>query len=396
MDRDSDKKENEAVAAAEASMAKVPDYLSQTVAAVLQRHVTPFLVPTRQKVVVQHEPEMMPGYLPWGVKKGSAAAAAVPLRREEFRATSHLVRPDVPLTRLNRALHQTVVSETPLQIRTRQFRDLLAWMARWCEVRRDLLIDVTHAEQEYRRKPDGDIDWDHGVISTKTVGVDVLQEPARLADLGLPTLAFPTQHSFLRDPIQVEARDIAWRAFLVGKTPAEYDAALARFRTTMDVLQDKNLRLGSGLGWYKGTLANAAYVPGNGVSALEAVIQLVLGRNLVNGDDYFMCMMWALLDEFGAYAAWVVASFLVWMCKYSGLLRYQTSMPGMFAHVARVMLDKDPRSIDDLKAAEAELDQMRHPFDNPRQSFDYTHYGVWKVIRLVWKAQGKSVEELLS
>jgi hypothetical protein len=383
-----------AAAQAEEEAVQVSDYLTQTVAAVLRNHVAPFLMPVCQEKVVQHVPAAL--HLPYGVQPGSAAAAAIPPRLEDLRAITQPVPRDIPLNQINRTLRQAVPADTPLRVRTKQFRDLLTWMTRWCEIRRDLLIDVKRPEQERPRGPDGNIDFAAPMTRTKIVGVDVLKEPAQFEALGLSALVFPTQITFLNDPVQVEARDIAWRAFLVGKTAPEYEAALARFRTTMAALQQdpQHRKLATRSGWTANILGNAACLPGENVSALEAVIQLVLGRTLVNADNYFLCMMWVLLEEFGAYAAWIVASFLVWMSKYSDLITYSNSMPSMFAHVARVMLDKDSRNIDDLRAAELELNRMRRPFNTAGDSFDEPYYGIWSVIRRVWVARGQNVDLL--
>jgi hypothetical protein len=366
-----------------------PDRLSRTANAVLQRHIAPFLVQTRQQIVMAPAPIV-------NVAAAAAASAfsAVRPRHDRLRPVSRIAYPDGSLGLLNRTLSAIIVPHNELQARTKQFSHLLAWMTRWCDVRRDLLIDVGETAHKYHRKPDGHIDFAPEPISSKIIGVEVLREAARLPALGLPTLILPIGQGFLEDPVQIEARDVAWRAFLIGKTPQEYDAALGRFRTTMQALQARNI--GSKTGWSgENTLANEAKMLGNQVSALEAVLQLVLGRNLVNGEEYFTCMMWVLLEEFGAHAAWIVATLLVWMGHYTGVMAYTTSSPSLFAHVARVMLDKDPHKLEDVKAAEQELNRMLHPYElETTPVFSSYSHDIWPAICHVWEARGRDVEEL--
>jgi hypothetical protein len=348
-----------------------PDRLSNTVDAVMRQHVAPFLISSTQRRVLA----------------------------ADGRAVSEVVRRDTPLVLVNRTLRDMLPQDTQLVVRTKQFRDLLTWMQRWCEIRKDLLIDADEEEKE--PMADGADDEDEDDYEqrleerrTKTVGVEVLKEMARLPALGLPVLVFPGKsRRFLSDPIQIEAREAAWRSFLIGKTPQEYDAATNRFRTTMNAIA--LLKLAPDCGWTGGKLIHGAKFMGSEVSAFEAVLQLVLGRNLVSGEDYFSCMMWSLLEEFGAHAAWVVASLLVWLGHYSDLVRFKRSTPREFAHVARVMLGKDPRSVLDLKQAQTELSLMRYPFDEePRNTFGSYQYRIWVTVQYIWLVHGIPVDAL--
>lgn len=335
------------------------DYFSQLPVAILKYKIEPLLMPVSSVLCLPH--------------RVSPRDTTCIYSTEKISTCSKQVRRDTLLVLLSKELSQVLNKPDPNKILTQHYLQILHWIESWCEKRKNLLVNKP--ERAYKK-----------VGKEKLVGFSFMKEVGKLAELGLnsPPL-WPNHYDFLSNPHHVAGRDQAWRQF-VQMEPAIYDAAVAKFRFDMDCLHMAKETGCGATGWSEVTEWNGT--TGNSVSPYEAVLQLYLGRNLRCADDYFMAMMWSLTCHFGAKAAWITASSLLWFSEYSHKLFLLSGMASMFAHIAQVMIDKDPTDLKQVKVAEAEL-AVRLGENEDSGVFSIVRYGLWHVLEIIDRAKAQ-------